>query len=115
MYNFLFLDDERTPVDASNYMTPVELRAFYRSVDWFIVRSYDEFVAQITKHGTPPILSVDHDLGRNEKTGYECCVWLIDFCNKRNIVIPEIYCHSLNPDGNAQILQLISSVNRFFK
>ena len=56
-YN-LFLDDFRMPKDAYNYL----LQPIYISVNWEIVRSYDEFVKYITEHGIPEIISLDHDL-----------------------------------------------------
>lgn len=36
----LFLDDERDPLDCTVYKKDVE----YATLEWFIVRSHDEFV-----------------------------------------------------------------------
>lgn len=70
-YN-LFLDDIRNPSDCIHYMyTPI-----YTSVDWVIVRNYNEFVKTIEEKGLPEIVSFDHDLGLNvevwkDVVGYE--------------------------------------------
>lgn len=108
MSYYLYLDDdpERTPAKAANNVYSMELRFFYRLEDWFIVRSYDQFVLTINRLGLPKCISLDHDLGKDEKTGYDCAVWLLDFCNKRNLPVPHILCHSWNPDEKERILQL---------
>jgi hypothetical protein len=38
---------------------------------WQIVRSYDEFVAWIERHGLPDFISFDHDLGLPEDSNTE--------------------------------------------
>ena len=55
---YIFLDDFRLPKDAYNYL----LQPIYISVDWEIVRNYDEFVKIIIEKGIPEIISFDHDL-----------------------------------------------------
>jgi NAD+-processing family protein with receiver domain len=98
----LFLDDTRKPPDFT----------------WDVVRNYEEFVAYITLHGVPDIISFDHDLGfehypfneespgkeipydsYNEKTGYHCAQWLVE-----NHKLPKQYLvHSMNMIGKANI------------
>ena len=116
-YN-LFLDDFRMPKDAYNYL----LQPIYISVNWEIVRSYDEFVKYITEHGIPEIISLDHDLADEhyesrqeydqytEKTGYHCALWLINYCIDNNKKLPtEILIHSMNPVGSLNIKSLFES------
>lgn len=116
-YN-LFLDDFRMPKDAYNYL----LQPIYISVDWEIVRSYDEFVKYITEHGIPDMISFDHDLADEhyeshqeydqykEKTGYHCAKWLIYYCIDNNKKLPaEILIHSMNPAGSLNIKSLFES------
>lgn len=56
-YN-LFLDDVRIPKEAFGYMhLPI-----YISVDWIVVRNYNDFVKQIKENGIPHTISFDHDL-----------------------------------------------------
>ena len=116
-YN-LFLDDFRMPKDAYNYL----LQPIYISVNWEIVRSYDEFVKIIIEKGMPDIISFDHDLSDQhysqqlsydqytEKTGYHCAKWLINYCIDNNKKLPtEILIHSMNPVGSLNIKSLFES------
>ena len=114
----LFLDDFRMPKDVYDYL----LQPIYISVEWEIVRSYDEFVKYITEHGIPEIISFDHDLADQhysqrleydqytEKTGYHCAKWLIYYCIDNNKKLPaEILIHSINPAGSLNIKSLFES------
>ena len=115
----LYLDDVRTPKDES----------------WIVVRNYDEFVAHIRLHGLEnyEVISLDHDLGETamveyysntkpnfeldynnilEKTGYDAAKWLVSESMTKNIPLPQIYVHSANPIGSANI---IGYVNNYFR
>lgn len=120
----LYLDDQRTPTDKG----------------WIVVRNYDEFVEQVTKHGISEFgtISFDHDLGDTamseyfnnvrpnyvldysniaEKTGLDCAKWLIDHYFETTkdgdpFVFPNTYSHSANPIGAANI---IGYINNFLK
>ena len=117
-YN-LFLDDIRNPTSVVYTKLP--------SVSWITVRNYDEFVGVISQFGLPDIISFDHDLGLEhynvvdlsgktkidyakfkEKTGYDCALWLIEYCIKSSSGLPEFYCHSMNPVGKNNILSLLN-------
>jgi hypothetical protein len=112
----LYLDDVRTP----------------SAEDWQIVRSYDEFVAHIRMHGLEnyEVISLDHDLGDTamneyynnvhpnytldynnikEKTGLDCAKWLVAESMNKNIPLPQIYTHSANPIGSANIMGYINN------
>jgi hypothetical protein len=112
----LYLDDVRTP----------------SAEDWQIVRSYDEFVAHIRMHGLEnyDVISLDHDLGDTamneyynnvhpnytldynnikEKTGLDCAKWLVAESMNKNIPLPQIYTHSANPIGSANIMGYINN------
>jgi len=99
----LFLDDLRPPP----------------SLEWDVVRSYDEFVEFIKKNGTPEIISFDHDLddlqqaateaegkvyGVRERTGYDCAWWIVE--NK--IPVKKFLVHSMNPGGALRIKNLMN-------
>lgn len=113
----LYLDDVRTPTDK----------------DWILVRNYEEFVNQINLHGLDGFeeISLDHDLGESamieyytnvknnnslnyknieEKTGYDCCKFIINLSMTKNIPIPQVYIHSANPIGS---LNMMSYVNNY--
>lgn len=111
---YLFLDDERMPHDVGNY-TDVRLRPMYRLNGWAIVRSYDQFVDWITKNGLPDVISFDHDLSDErfkEKTGYDCAKWLVEYCNGE--LLPECYCHSMNPVGKQNIVNYLVNYQKQF-
>lgn len=133
----LFLDDFRMPHTVANYMNPVDLRKEYGKYNWEIVRSFLEFKNKLLSNGLPTHVSFDHDLADEhydgtiseyenihdyyvtsdrEMTGYDCALFLIDFCKKNELDLPIIYVHSLNPIGRQAIKELIdkhiSSWNR---
>lgn len=115
----LYLDDVRTPNDDS----------------WIVVRNYEEFVYQINLHGLESFeeISLDHDLGETamveyytnvknnnslsyenieEKTGYDCCKFIVNLSMTKNISIPQIYIHSANPIGS---LNMVSYINNYLE
>ena len=112
----LYLDDVRTPVDDS----------------WTIVRSYDELIAHIRMNSLEnyEVISLDHDLGDSarseyfnnvhpnytldynnivEKTGMDCAKWLVAESMTKNVPLPQIYTHSANPIGSANIMGYINN------
>ncbi len=114
----LYLDDVRTPKDT----------------DWKVVRNYDEFVSTVMYIGLENIelISLDHDLGDTamneyynnvspnytldynniqEKTGLDCAKWLVAQSMNTKIPLPQIYVHSANPIGSANIM---GYVNNYF-
>jgi hypothetical protein len=114
---YLYLDDVRTPTEG----------------DWQVVRNYDEFVTKIRLNGLEnyEVISLDHDLGEqsmveyytnvknnytlnydnivNEKTGYDCCKWLVAESMNKKIPLPQIYIHSANPIGSANMMGYINN------
>jgi hypothetical protein len=117
---WIYLDDVRTPVQ--NTLDKM----------WHVVRNYEEFVAKVTEVGLENIevISLDHDLGdsammefyRNvspnytldysnitEKTGMDCAKWLVNHSIETGIVLPQIYTHSANPIGSANIMGYINN------
>jgi hypothetical protein len=112
----LYLDDIRTPVDE----------------DWIVVRDYDEFVSQIKLHGLGnfEVISLDHDLGEGamveyytnvknnnildynnieERTGMDCCRYLVAESMNIKIPLPQIYVHSANPIGSDNMMNYINN------
>jgi len=126
---FLFLDDIREPVHAFAYTK----QAMFLTKKWEIVRSFDEFKNYIETNGLPTFISFDHDLADEhylsahlqsdhnqskewqdalvpkEKTGYDCALWLVDYCIDNHLKLPEYYCHSMNPVGKDNIIGLLLS------
>ena len=112
----IYLDDVRTPLDP----------------DWVVVRDYYEFVAKVEEVGLENIdtISLDHDLGDQamieyytnvknnytldyeniqEKTGYDCCKYLVEKSIETEIPIPLVYVHSANPIGSSNMMGYINN------
>lgn len=129
---FLFLDDIRMPAEAYEYTQ----QTIFIEEEWIIVRSYKDFVDWIEQHGLPIFISFDHDLadiddtsqatfdnnenasvgqsiqGHNEKTGYDCAKWLVNYCLDNHLKCPDYFCHSMNPVGKQNILGLLQSFRK---
>jgi hypothetical protein len=113
----LYLDDVRTPI----------------ANDWIVARNYEQFVSFVRLNGLEnfEVISLDHDLGDgameeyytnvkhnyqlnydniiNEKTGYDCCKFLVSESMSKNIPLPQIYVHSANPIGSANMMGYINN------
>ena len=113
----LYLDDVRTPTDDS----------------WQVVRNYNQFISHVRLNGLEnyEVISLDHDLGEeamnefynnalpnfklnydnilNEKTGYDCAKWLVAESMTTKIPLPQIYVHSANPIGSANIMGYVNN------
>ena len=99
MYYSLFLDDERWPPNS-------------KIQDWIITRTVEEAIQIINKKKLPWRMSLDHDLGKNQKTGYDFIKWLIeqDLDNNLNLKkITDFYVHSQNPVGKENMIKLYNN------
>lgn len=89
MSYYMFLDDERFPVDTNAV----------------IVRSYAEAVQYVERNGAPLTISFDYDLGPDE-TAYDFVKWLVQRDMDRPGTIPpdfRYHIHSANPVGRENI------------
>ena len=130
----IFLDDYRFPMDCIPYMhsridlsNPLNDRIYHQQ--WRVVKNYPEFVRCIKKHkGNITHVSFDHDLADEhyiqddqeseidynselfqfdlKKTGYHAAIFLKELYEKKNIDLPIIFVHSMNPVGTQNILDL---------
>ena len=112
----VYLDDVRTPIEN----------------DWEVARNYDQFVEIIQRVGLDNIevISLDHDLDDSaiaeyysnakpnnmlnydnilEKTGMDCCKFLVEESMNTNIPLPQVYVHSSNPPGRENMMGLINN------
>ena len=120
-YN-IFLDDIRVPTDVTWANIPADQH-------YSLVRNYKEFVDLITLRGLPKFVCYDHDLADchygdglsndqidynkyQEKTGYDCAKWLVNYCMQKNEKHPPYVVHSMNPIGKLNIESYINSYNR---
>ena len=74
----------------------------YKEEDITICKNYSQFVKAISKNGLPEMICFDHDLGE-EKTGYDCAKFLVDYCLKNKLKLPEWYIQSANIVGAMNI------------
>jgi len=134
-YN-LFLDDMRLPYRDCNYTN----NPIYKDLHWLVVINYEQFVGTIEKYYNlkgilPNIISFDHDLAdvhygvqdhldddyydlcevQDEKTGYHCAKWLVNFCMDNDLKLPEYYAHSMNTVGRRNILGYLNNYVKFCK
>ena len=133
-YN-LFLDDLRNPLGVYTYTKNEK----YINKNWKIVRNYDAFCNYIEHNHKfynimPTIISFDHDLANfhynheaisnlenyekyynslDEKTGYHCAKWLVEYCMNNDLDLPEFHVHSMNPIGAKKILNLLIDYEKF--
>lgn len=111
----LFLDDvrERTSVYPDT--------EFQTRLEWVTVRSFVSFQEAILLKGIPNFVSFDHDLAPEHyanptshqvtKTGYDCALWLCDYCVRKGESIPSWKVHSMNPVGRRRIEALLESIS----
>lgn len=104
----LWLDDVRDPFDSPDWLV---FSPIGRNVDVIWVTSYQEFIDHIMIHGLPDAICFDHDLG-NEKTGYDCAKWLVDYCINNTLQLPNYASQSANPVGRKNILSLLSNYKK---
>jgi len=112
----LYLDDIRTPLDK----------------EWEVVRTFEELVKHIQQVGLEnyDVISLDHDLGDSaiqeyilngspnytldynnilEKTGMDCARFLVAESMSTSIPLPQIYIHSANPIGSANMMGYVNN------
>lgn len=130
---FLFLDDVRKPSHCFGYTN----QEIFVKEEWEIVRNFNEFKNWIDNNGLPKFISFDHDLAdshyapehlwsdynaskkwqeeqiHEEKTGYDCAIWLVYYCLTNKLKLPEYYCHSMNPVGKDKIINLLNSFKKY--
>ena len=116
----LFLDDRKLPEMAIEIDPILEPNS-----SWVIVKSYKEFTEVILQNGIPYKISLDHDLSMNhyreefqfeidydkmeEKSGYHCALWLINYCKEKKLQFPSYTVHSMNKEGKKNIIELIEN------
>lgn len=121
---YIFLDDVRKPSDVTWVDLPMKT--------YTVVRSYKEFRDIIWNQGIPKFVAYDHDLsdahyghGLNgdkidydkyeEKTGYDCCKFLVNECTKLGVKHPPYVVHSMNPVGKQNIISYVETYNKICK
>ena len=102
MKKLLWLDDFRNPSDY--------VQGEY-DISW--VKNYEAFCSFINANGLPDIICFDHDLGE-EKSGYDCAKFVVNYCQILNLDIPEFDIQSSNIVGKDNIRNLLNNWHRVF-
>lgn len=91
----VYLDDERETPDG-----------------WLRVFWPDEAI-ELLKTGNVSEISLDHDLGNDEKgTGYDVVLWIEEAVITRGFVPPVIRVHSANPSAREKMERGIESITK---
>jgi len=104
----LFVDDERNPSDV--FWGDFD----YSTLDWVIVKNYEEFIFEINNKDLPENISFDNDL-RSEKEGYDCLKWLILWCIDNKKELPNLYFHTQNEVAKDNMETYLKCYLRFYK
>lgn len=100
-FDCLFLDDQEGRHEIFNELHG---KNFYRIVH--CVNFYDFCFA--IKNIKFDFIFLDHDLGnKNDKNGIDCVKFLIENCKNK----PSVICHSMNPVGNKNIINILKDNN----
>lgn len=91
----VFLDDERVPPEG-----------------WVLVRWPDEVIALLEQGGVEE-LSLDHDLGDDERgTGYDVVLWVERAVAERGFLPPAMRVHSANSSARMKMEAGIQAITR---
>lgn len=126
----LFLDDERNPQECVHYIDDQR----YQILEWIVVRSHRSFVNILEEKWLigefPNLVSFDHDLDEEHyeysmcssvelykvlyrhttiPTGLQSALFLISFCERNKLHLPECLIHSKNKIGSQLILSALNS------
>lgn len=137
----LFLDDERLPSHVTWVALPIVVWQVVRNYDQFVdtitnhgVPKFVTFdhdladehyrvMAQECQHAEKRFtiwmpgddehegLNMTFDYGE-EKTGYDCAKWLVDYCIDNGHRFPEFQVHSMNPIGKQRIIAYIENAKK---
>lgn len=99
----LFIDDNRSIHEVK--WVPHNIIESYRKDNWLQARNILEVRELIFKFGMPCFVSFDHDLGKNEPSGYDIAKELVEL-DSLGYEFPEEFSfivHSKNPVGKINI------------
>ena len=129
----LWLDDIRDPYQGT-WLESYAPDYIGKEMNVIWVKSYDEFISWVKKNGLPSMVAFDHDLGHDveinllkrgaskrkarefkqqEKSGYDCAKWLVEYCMDKDIDFPDYVIQSANPVGKDNIIGLIDNFKKF--
>ena len=104
----LWLDDLRNPRTQDWLLRYAPEFLTDGQVIW--VKSYDEFIDWINNNGLPSKIAFDNDLGDatpDEKEGYDCAKFIVEYCMDNNTILPDWTIQSANPVARVHIDSLL--------
>lgn len=106
----IFLDDVLNPEDVVEKMLNSTHAEKYKDDNWLIARSYEDFIHIVTKNYADEkvldFVSFGHDLSEedaDERSGYDCAVWLAAFSVELKQVFPPFEIHTRNLEGGEKM------------
>ena len=114
----IWIDDIRDPQEPT-WQNWIKKNFGTNDFDITWVKSYKEFVDFVDKNGLPSNVSFDHDLGNvedpdNEKTGYDCAKYIVDYCMNNDRDIPNYRIQSDNGPGRENIDKYLQNYHKFY-
>lgn len=118
----LWVDDTRDPKDSvwrniiyKNRLygkdgQPTEFQLDGKQIAW--AKNAKGFVKCLLGFGMPCAIFFDHDLGDGPDGKY-CANYLVEFCLKYNMNLPEYYSQSSNTPGRENILSYLDDFKKF--
>lgn len=117
--SLIWIDDIRDPNKHiwKNWINR-QFTPSYNHIIW--LKSYDDCVAWIKKNGLPNAICFDHDLGdvdkgHQEKTGYDCAKYIVDYCMDNNEPFPPYAIQSDNGPGRQNIESYIENFKKHWR
>lgn len=97
----IWLDDERDPPDDT----------------WEWVKTAGACIAAIkSAQREETLVSLDHDLGERQATGYDVLKWLeVAVFEKRSFICPYISVHTANPPARERMNAAIGSIETYLR
>lgn len=94
----IYLDDERIPPK-----------------DWVLVKTVPELIKLMSSEEIIEQLSLDHDLGEDQLTGYDFLKWLEEQVYLKKVThLPTINIHSANPTGRINMALALRSIQKIY-
>lgn len=114
----VWIDDIRDPKEPT-WQNWIKKNFGTNDFDITWIKSYKEFVDFVDKNGLPSNISLDHDLGDvedpdNEKTGYDCAKYIVDYCMDNDRDIPNYRIQSDNGPGRENIDKYLQNYHKFY-
>lgn len=106
----LWLDDIRDPRRSPWTAMLNEIAPSAETITW--VKNYEAFVEHIETKGLPDLVCFDNDLAE-EKEGYDCAKYLVNYCMNMGLPAPRFICQSSNRPAVENITALLNNYNKF--